>query len=53
MAKINKRDKLASGPTTTDSLGTSTSSNITVDSSGFNEDKHGSLIDTDTKKSHK
>lgn len=50
MAKINKRDKLASGPGTTASLGISTSSNITADSSGFSKD---SLIDSNLKKKQK
>jgi len=44
MTKNNKRDKLASGPSTTGSLGISGSSNVTIDSSGLVGDEHNSLF---------
>ena len=44
MKKNNKRDKLASGPSTTGSFGTSGSSNVTIDSSGLVGDEHNSLF---------
>lgn len=39
----NKNDKLSAGPSTTDSLGTSASSNLTIDSAGSLDNPHEML----------
>ncbi|GIM29358.1 hypothetical protein CPJCM30710_20240 [Clostridium polyendosporum] len=42
----NKKDKLSAGPSTTDSLGTSTSSNLTIESAGSLDNPHEMLPDS-------
>lgn len=49
--KKNTKDKLASGPSTTGSYGTSTDANLTTASSGAG-DSHGLFMNYNTDKKH-
>lgn len=49
----NKNDKLSAGPSTTDSLGISTSSNLTIDSAGSLSSPHEMLPDSSSNRKNK